>query len=320
MPRLPAHHHLVGLARNPHLGIAGQAFPKRHLGVELRAGLVEHRDLQVGAQRHGARIRRDLAQSASSDQRRLADAVRPDEGHPVAALHGQGEVLDDARLAEGLATCLSRRSPSCPIGAPQSSSIAAVPCRRIIAARSSRRACSARTRPWLRLRRALMPSTAQRASALILRSILWRCWSSSSQILSRQASNSCEALLGPAHRAPVEPERRAGERAQEGDGRARSGRRPARVACSSSSSQPIASMSRWLVGSSSSISSGSAAISRASAARRRSPPEAVAHRALRVEPQPLARTFHPVQLARVQPVGGEIAQRLEAAHVGSCSM
>jgi hypothetical protein len=35
-------------------------------------------------------------------------------------------------------------------------------------------ACSARTRPWLRLRRALMPSTAQRASALILRSSLWR--------------------------------------------------------------------------------------------------------------------------------------------------
>jgi hypothetical protein len=48
----------------------------------------------------------------------------------------------------------------------------------------------------------------------------------------------------------------------------------ARVRDSSASSQAMAAMSRWLVGSSSSIRSGASARSRASAARRRSPPEA----------------------------------------------
>ena len=48
-----------------------------------------------------------------------------------------------------------------------------------------------------------------------------------------------------------------------------------RVAFSSDSSQAIASISRWLVGSSSNIRSGPPAIKRARAARRRSPPDAV---------------------------------------------
>jgi hypothetical protein len=77
-----------------------------------------------------------------------------------------------------------------PVLLPPANSIAAAPCRRIMAARSSRSAASARTRPWLRLRRALMPSTAHFASALILRSSLWRWSSSSAQTRSRQASKS----------------------------------------------------------------------------------------------------------------------------------
>ena len=71
---------------------------------------------------------------------------------------------------------------------PASSAIAAVPCRRTWPARSSRSAAKARTRPWLRFRRAEMPSTAQRASARILRSSCGAPRLSSAQTVSRQSS------------------------------------------------------------------------------------------------------------------------------------
>mmetsp|Transcript_27882 Transcript_27882/g.52092 ORF Transcript_27882/g.52092 Transcript_27882/m.52092 type:complete len:255 (-) Transcript_27882:1630-2394(-) len=157
---------------------------------------------------------------------------------------------------------------------PASSAIAAVPLRLICAARSARKSCKARTRPWLRLRRADMPSTAHRASALILRFSLWRWLSSSAQVVSRQASKASNPF-SIRRTIPLSIQRVARVSSRKNARSCEIRIKPARVAFSSSSSQPMASMSKWFVGSSSSIRSGASAISRASAARRRSPPEAV---------------------------------------------
>ena len=162
------------------------------------------------------------------------------------------------------------RLPATP---PASSSNAAAPGRDVCAARSDRIADSARRRPWLRLRRAEIPSTAQRASAAIFRFSLWRAASSCAKTSSRQSSN----------RANPASWRRTAPRSIHSVARVVARRnarscemrtKAVRDCVSSASSQPIASMSRWFVGSSSSSRPGDCASTRASAARLRSPPDA----------------------------------------------
>ena len=157
---------------------------------------------------------------------------------------------------------------------PEDSAIPAVPCRLIWLERSSRSSARARTRPWLRFLRALMPSTAQRASALILRSSLWRAWSSSSQSLSRQASK-CSKPCSFRRTFPLSIQSVARVSSRKNARSWLIKTKAVRVAFSSPSSQRMASISRWFVGSSSSINSGASAISLAKAARRFSPPLAV---------------------------------------------
>jgi hypothetical protein len=89
----------------------------------------------------------------------------------------------------------------------------------------------------------------------------------------------------------------------------------ARVCASSASSQAMAAMSRWFVGSSSSIRSGASARSRASAARRRSPPEARSAPGREIEVEPLGRRLHAPGLRGADPRGGEIAERGETAEI-----
>jgi hypothetical protein len=105
------------------------------------------------------------------------------------------------------------------------------------------------------------------------RSRLCRARSSSSQTLSRHASNSAK----PRSSWRISPRSSQSVRRVSARRKARSWltiTAAARDAATWPSSHSIASMSRWLVGSSSSITSGSSASSRASAARRRSPPDA----------------------------------------------
>ena len=119
-----------------------------------------------------------------------------------------------------------------------------------------------------------MPSTAQRASALILRFNLWRWVSSSSHAASRHASNSPKPFSWRLT-IPRSIQRVARVNAFRNALSWLMIMYPLRVALSSDSSHAIASISRWLVGSSSNIRSGAPAIKRAKAARRRSPPDAV---------------------------------------------
>jgi hypothetical protein len=186
MAGLAADQHLVGGAGDAHQRVVGEAVPERGFGVEPGAGLVEDGDFEVGAKRDGSGIGRGLA-GEEAQERGLADAVGAHEGHAVAAHDAEVEVLDDRQGARSFWSGPWPRSRAAG-GGPASSSSAAVPWRRICEARSARSAARARTRPWLRLRRAEMPSTAHFASALILRSSLWRASSSSAQTVSRQSS------------------------------------------------------------------------------------------------------------------------------------
>ena len=47
---LSAHQHLISLARNAHVRIAGQTVPKGHVPVKLRTGLIEKCQLQISAE------------------------------------------------------------------------------------------------------------------------------------------------------------------------------------------------------------------------------------------------------------------------------
>ena len=185
------------------------------------------------------------------------------------------------RTEKSLSTTRSpKRLPTCPASTtsfpdsgPPSNPSRAVPARSVASRRSARSSASRRTRPMLRLRRAEIPSTAQRPSAFRNRSSLCRAASSSSQVLSRQASNAAK----PRSSRRTSPRSTQSVRSVRFFRNARSWlttTNPVRPAARCASSQAIAWTSRWLVGSSSSISSGASAISFASAARRRSPPDA----------------------------------------------
>ena len=180
--------------------------------------------------------------------------------------------------------------------------------------RSARSSASRRTRPWLRVRRAEMPSTAQRPSALISRSSLCRAASSSSNTLSRHSSKPAK----PRSSRRTSPRSTQSVRSVRCRRNARSwltATKAVRVAARCASSQPIASMSRWLVGSSSSIRSGASARIFASAARRRSPPEACAGSSAgsSFSPSIAAATRH--SSPGRQRLPGEGAERREAGEV-----
>ncbi|MPL74802.1 hypothetical protein SDC9_20621 [bioreactor metagenome] len=110
MLRPAAHHHLVGLARDPHVGVVHHPVPERLVEIERGTRLVEDRNLEIGAERHRARVGRDLA-GQHLQQRGLAHAVRADEGDAVAAQHAQVEVLHDGLVAEGLGEALRLDHP-----------------------------------------------------------------------------------------------------------------------------------------------------------------------------------------------------------------
>jgi hypothetical protein len=153
MARHAAHHHLIRRAGHRHQRIAGQVSHRLASGSS-RARLWSKTAISrlvpsVTVPASGA-----ISAGQQLQQRGLADAVRPDKGHPVAAQHAQ-------RRNRGRSPCRHRLlvSPSASITLARKRAAfqakAAVPCRRICAARSARIACRARTRPMLRLRRAL---------------------------------------------------------------------------------------------------------------------------------------------------------------------
>ena len=91
MPRATAHQNLICLARNAHVRVACQTVPQSHVRIERGTALVEDRRDQIGAQPDFSAIWRLFPQQ-HLQQRRLANAVGPDKGHPIAALHAQVEL------------------------------------------------------------------------------------------------------------------------------------------------------------------------------------------------------------------------------------
>ena len=116
MPGRAAHHDLVRLTRDPHHRIARQRLPQGHRRVERGAVLVEHRQFQIGAQHDLAGVGGDLADQ-HLQQRRLADPVRADQRHPVAAQHPQVEGRQDRPVAEALRDPLRLDHPLAGLGA-----------------------------------------------------------------------------------------------------------------------------------------------------------------------------------------------------------
>ena len=171
----------------------------------------------------------------------------------------------------------------------------------------------------LRLRRAEIPSTAQRPSALMKRSSLCRAASSSSKTLSRHSSKPAK----PRSSRRTSPRSTHSVRSVSALRNARSWlttTNAVRVALRCASSQAIAWTSRWLVGSSSSISSGASAISFASAARRRSPPDARSGASIgsSFSPSIAAATRHSSPAS--SPCPAKAPSVAKAARSGSCAM
>ena len=125
-----------------------------------------------------------------------------------------------------------------------------------VLARSRRSASSSRSRPWLRLRRAEMPSRDHLVSAAILRSILCRTTASSARMPSDQSSN-CAKSPSRRRSLPLCSQTMPVPRLRR---KARSWlttRRAPRCWRSMSSIHSMVGMSIWLVGSSRSRTSGS---------------------------------------------------------------
>jgi len=100
MARLPAHHDLVGLTRDAHLGIAGQIVPEAAVGVEPGPRLVEKGRDNIGAVGHRAAVRR-FAFHQQVQQRGLAHTVGADQGHAVLAQDADAEIAKDHVVAVG---------------------------------------------------------------------------------------------------------------------------------------------------------------------------------------------------------------------------
>src|SRR4051812_1047890 len=90
--------HVARLSVDGHAVAVGDAFDHRALGVELRALLIEVRDLQPGAAPDLALVRLDLPYQ-QPQQRALAGAVRPDQADAIAAHDPRREIADDADVA-----------------------------------------------------------------------------------------------------------------------------------------------------------------------------------------------------------------------------
>ena len=150
------------------------------------------------------------------EQRGLAGAVGADQADPVAALDAQGEVLDDRAVAERLGDHVRRRSPSWSSHRPWRGRAWPSPAGPSIAARWARISFSFASRPWLRLRRAVTPRCSQCSSSFSLASSLSaaRCFLGIDRL--GPGLEPAKADLGPAQRAPVEPQAALGQAGQEG--------------------------------------------------------------------------------------------------------
>ena len=79
----------------------GQDLPRRLVGIERGAALVDHHRHQVGAELHRAGVGFELADQ-HPEQRRLAGAIGADQADPVLAEDARREILDDHLLAPAL--------------------------------------------------------------------------------------------------------------------------------------------------------------------------------------------------------------------------
>src|ERR1700676_3622668 len=76
----------------------GQRVGQRRFGIEAFAMLVERRHFDVSAEPDSAAIGW-IGAGEHIDQRGLAGTVRPDDADPVAALHADRKIIDDAAIA-----------------------------------------------------------------------------------------------------------------------------------------------------------------------------------------------------------------------------
>ena len=248
------------------------------------------------------------------EERGLADPVRPDQRHPLAAPDPDREVAHDRPPAEALRRRAPASTTSFPDSGPPSNASRAVPARAICARRSARSSASRRTRPMLRLRRAEMPSTAQRPSALMKRSSLCRAASSSSKTLSRHSSNA----------AKPRSSRRTSPRSTQSV-RSVSALRNARSWLTTTNAVRVAREMRLQPGDRLDVEMVGRLVEQhqlrrlGDQLRQRRPPPLAARGPLRrqhrVELQPVHRRRHPPLLAGVEPLPGERPERREGREV-----
>ena len=240
MPRLAPHHHLVGPPRDrASRDRSTSAVPQRHRESSAARVWSKTAISRLVPSRTLPAVGRHLA-GQHLQQRGLADPVRPDKRHPVAAQHLEIMESQDQLARRKPSISLSPRSPACPKPDPPPAPSPRCPDGGSAPRARPAASASARTRPWLRLRRAEMPSTAQRASALdlavelVARRVLLRPDRVAPLLESRQS---------PAPAAAPRPGRSTASRAVSARRKARSWliiTKAARVSRSRSSSQPIA--------------------------------------------------------------------------------
>ena len=145
------------------IGAVADVVADRFVVVQLGVQLVEIGHFQVRAVADRARLRRQLAQQ-QPQQGGLARAVGADQPHAVAAHDQRGKIADDGPVAVGETQRLWPRSP-----AGRSDRPPGFPCGLRPAGRGGPRglravASKARTRPSLRVRRAMIPVRIQTSS------------------------------------------------------------------------------------------------------------------------------------------------------------
>ena len=96
--RLAGHYDLIAAVR-------AEGFPQGGLGVQLGAPLVEIDLRQPGAEAQASGVRRQFAHE-DVDERRFADAVRPDQADAVAAHDAGREIAHHRVIAEGFGDAL----------------------------------------------------------------------------------------------------------------------------------------------------------------------------------------------------------------------
>ena len=95
-------HHMGGMAAHQHMVVAvGENFPRRLVGIEADAALVDHHRQQVGAELHRAGVGLQFAHQ-HLEQRRLAGAVGTDQADAVLAKDTRREIFYDDLVAPRL--------------------------------------------------------------------------------------------------------------------------------------------------------------------------------------------------------------------------